>query len=162
MPSIEEWMQKFASSKREVKLRAARALLHRADECPLWLLIEILQNLSREGWGAQVERALLRRRDAELVPTMIGLLESSDPFVREAACNVLGRSANRAAAPRLLGMIDDPHLMVRRAAGFGLACLKDPSCLPELRRLYERHRDDDANVVMALKSALRSLGENEP
>jgi|SRR5665213_739596 len=162
MPNIQEWLRLYSSQNRQVKLRAAHGLLHRAEEAPLGLLVEILETLSREGLGAYAERALLKRRDAEVPPKMIVLLESKDHFAREVACNVLGHFGDRTATPHLLRMIDDPHIMVRRAAGFGLAFLKDPSSLPELKDQYGRHRDDDSNVVMALKCALQSLGATEP
>ena len=128
-------------------------------DVPLDLLIEIFDTLSWEGLGAKAEKALLERRDVEVVSKMIARLGSTDHFVREAACTVLGHFGDKTATPYLLRMIDDPNMMVRRAAGFGLAFLKDPASLPELKEHYERHRNDDANVVMALQCALQSLGE---
>ena len=91
---------------------------------------------------------------------MIVLLDSKDDFVREVACNVLGRSGGKLAAPHLLRMLDDPRMMVRRAAGFGLAFLKDLTSLPALRQRMERHKHDDTNVVAALQCALSSLEGN--
>jgi HEAT repeat protein len=122
----------------------------------------MLETLSRDGLGAEIERVLLSRRDADLAARMIPLLESKDHFVREVACNVLGHSGNRTATPHLLRMIDDSHVMVRRAAGFGLAALKDPQSLAELKRQYARHHQDDRNVIVALQRALNSLGEQPP
>jgi hypothetical protein len=55
-------------------------------------------------------------------------------------------------------MIDDPRIMVRRAAGFALAFLKDPSAIPELRRQRAARRNDDVNVVWGLECALQALG----
>jgi HEAT repeat protein len=152
----------YSSANPEIKIRAARVLVQRGSEIPLRLLVEILETLSREGLGADTERALLKRQDTELVVVMIRLLDSKDHFVREVACKVLGHSGNRAATPHLLRMIDDPHIMVRRAAGFGLAFLEDPQSLVELKRQYARRQQDDPNVVMALRCALESLGEVLP
>jgi HEAT repeat protein len=158
MPNIQEWVGMYSSQNREVKLRAAQGLLQRAEESPLEILVEILETLSWEGLGANAERALLKRREPEVAPKMIALLASKDHFVREVACNVLGHFGDRTATPHLLRMIDDPHMVVRRAAGFGLAFLNDPSSLTELKKKYECHRDDDSNVVMALQCALQTLG----
>ena len=158
MPSIQDWVSMYASGHPEVKLRAARGLVQRGQETPLELLVEILETLNRDGLGAETERVLLQRQDPELAAKMIRLLESEDHFVREVACNVLGHSGDKAATPHLLRMIDDPHIMVRRAAGFGLAFLKDPQSVAELKRQYARHRDDDINVIMALQCAIQSLG----
>lgn len=51
--------------------------------------------------------------------------------------------------------------MVRRAAAFGLAFLKDRSALEEVKKLHNRHSDDDMNVVRAVESAIESLSEQE-
>src|SRR4051812_33081487 len=89
MPSIQSWLKFYASRNPEIKLRSAKALLDRPN-VPLDVLIDILQTLSWEGLGAKAEKAFLKRRDKEIVPQMITLLESNDTFVREVACNVLG------------------------------------------------------------------------
>ena len=160
MPQIQDWIHLYSSKNPGVRHRGGEGLLRRPDEAPLNVLIDILTTLSSEGLGAQAEKALLRRRDDSLVPRMIVLLDSKDDFVREVACNVLGRSGGKLAAPHLLRMLDDPRMMVRRAAGFGLAFLKDSTSLPALRQRMERHKHDDTNVVAALQCALSSLEGN--
>jgi HEAT repeat protein len=159
MPTVQDWLRFYWSENTAIRVRAANVLLERAVDVSLDVLIEIFESLSCKGLGARAERALLQRRDKELVPKLIVMLQSKDHFVREVACNVLGQFGDKAATPHLLRMIDDPYVMVRRAAGFGLAFMKDPSSLAELKKQYERHRNDDSNVVMALQCALQSLGE---
>ncbi len=161
MPVIQTWLKYYLSDNPEIKLRSAQALLDRPDT-PLDVLISILETLSWEGLGAKAEKALLKRREQEIVPKMMALLESKDRFVREVACNVLGKFGDKAATSSLLRMIDDPEMMVRRAAGFALAFLKDQSALPTLKEQYERHQNDDSNVVMALQCALQSLEGTMP
>ncbi|MEZ6032340.1 MAG: HEAT repeat domain-containing protein [Planctomycetaceae bacterium] len=161
MPDIHDWIRMYASQNRVVRFRAAQGLLDRANDIPLNLLVDILQNWSHEGLGAKAERSLLNRRDADLVPKMVSLLASADSFVQEVACGVLGHSGDYSATEHLLQMVDDPDMMVRRAAGFALAYLNDRSALPYLKSLYERHRNDDSNVVMALQCALKTLGESQ-
>jgi len=158
VPTIDDWIQLFKSKNRSVRIRAAKGILERSHEAPLSILIEILVSFSYEGLGAKTEQALIDRSDRELVSPMIELLSSADPWLREAACRILGHSGNTVATAHLLRMLDDPHVMVRRAAGFGLAYLKDQASLEQLRKLYERHKQDDINVVMALQCALKSLG----
>lgn len=150
----------YSSTNKNIRVRAAKAILGRAEEVPLDLLIDILEELSHEGLGANVQSALILRKDSELVSKMIELLKSNDNFVREVACSVLGHSGKKQATPYLLQMVDDPHLMVRRAAGFGLAFLKDNSALEEVKKLYQRHQGDNINVVMALQCALDSLSKD--
>ena len=159
MPTTEDWIRLYSNDNHQIRLRAAQALLERPRDVPLEILIDILVSLSWEGLGAKTEKALLLRKDPELVGRMIELLRSEHAFVRQVACTVLGRSEDKAATPYLLRMIDDSNAMVRRAAGFGLAFLKDRSALQELRHKYEQHRSDDLNVVMALECALKSLAE---
>lgn len=161
MPSIGEWIQKYGSTNASVRLRAAKAMLDRSDEVPLNLLIDILVKLSHHGLGRNAQQVLESRQDSELFEKMIELLESNDSFVRETACSVLGRSGDVRATAPLIRMVEDTHIMVRRAAGFGLAHLKDRSAIEQVRVLCDKHRSDNANVVMALQSALQSLTESK-
>lgn len=160
MANVEDWIRVYASTKRKIKIRAANVLLDRAAFVPLDVLIEILETFSSEGLGARAEKALLGCRDAEIIPKSISLLESKDPFVRQVACTVLGHSGDRTATPHLLRILDDPDTMVRRSAGFALSFLKDPSSLTELKLQFDRHQNDDSNLVMAIQCALRNLGAN--
>ena len=159
MPTIQDWLRLYSSENPEIKHRAANVLLDRFVEVPFDVLIDILETLSWHGLGAKAQETLLQRRDKEVVPKMIALLDSRDNFVREVACSVLGHFGDKAGTPHLLRMIDDSDMMVRRAAGFGLAFLKDPASRDQLEVQLERHRNDDSNVVMALQCALQSLGE---
>ena len=158
MVDLADWITLYGSSRLEVKVRAARSLLHRASEVPLSLLLDILDELSDAGLGAETEKALLKRNDPELFDEMIKRLDAGDSFIREVGCNVLGRLGDNRATLYLLKRLADPHVMVRREAGFALAFLKDPSAIPELKRQYEMRKDDDINVRMALEAALKNLG----
>lgn len=156
-PILDKWLLLYSSRNADVRIRAANALIRRAD-APIRVLAEILDQLSCFGLGAAVQKALLKRSGSELMLAMIGRLASRDQFIREVACSVLGRSADPAATPHLLRMLDDPHMMVRRAAGFALAALKDAAAIPELTRQLAARRNDDCNVVAAIEIALRELG----
>ena len=161
MPTVDDWVRLYSSDNRTIRIRAAKGLLERYDEAPLSVLIDILIHLSHEGLGQKAMKSLSNRTDERLVPEMIELLRSDDPWLREAACQILGHKGNTVATQHLLAMLDDPHVMVRRAAGFGLASLKDQSSLEQLRNQYERHKGDDINVLWALECALRSLGVHQ-
>lgn len=154
---LDKWLALYGSANPEIRIRAAGALIERS-EVPLTTLLDILDTLAHHGLGASTEKALLKRQDPELLKAMIARLDSSDQFIREVACNVLGQSNNSAATPHLLRMIDDPHVMVRRAAGLALSRLKDSSAIPELKRQFAARRNDDTNVVWALRIALETLG----
>lgn len=159
MPEIEDWIRMYSSKNRRIRLRAAEGLLRRADEVSLDLLIDILLSHFNEGLGVHIEKALLKCRDAQLVPSMIALLRSQHRDIRAVACDVLGHAGDKTATQHLLQMLDDSDMWVRREAGFALAFLKDRSCLQQLQQKYEDHRKDDTNVVMALQCALDNIGK---
>lgn len=154
---LDKWLTLYGSANIDIRIRAATALIARSD-VPLTILLDILDTLSHHGLGASTEKTLLKRTDVDLLSAMIARLDSPDHFVREVACNVLGRSGDSTATRHLLRMIDDPQMMVRRAAGFALSRLKDPSAIPELTRQFAARRNDDTNVVWALRTALETLG----
>ncbi len=137
-------------------------LLDRGAKTSLPLLLDILDTLHDYGLGAQTKKVLLKRRDPELVPEMIARLQSPMPFVREVACDILGRwesgeSGDLAVTSHLLRMLDDPAVAVRRAAGMALAFRKDPRSSDELRKRHVRAGHDDMRVVFAIECALREL-----
>lgn len=159
MHHLGHWLKLYESDNPAVKVRAARGMLRDGLEIPLPVLLSIFDTLSNEGLGAAVEKVLRRRSDSELVPEMIARLKSPDDFIREAACAVLGEAGDRSAASHLTGMLDDTHMMVRRAAALALAALKDPASIPELKRQRVLRRGDDINVRFAIECALKELGE---
>jgi HEAT repeat protein len=132
-------------------------LLRHGESVPLSVLLEILDELHDQGLGAETERVLRARRDAELVPEMIRRVRSPARFIREVACGILGGSGDPSATPHLLAALEDPAPRVRRAAGFGLATLCDPASGPAVLRHYHR-RPEEINVRMALECALKALG----
>jgi HEAT repeat protein len=48
--------------------------------------------------------------------------------------------------------------MVRRAAGFALAEVKDPASIPRLLQRYNSSAKDDINVRWAMECALDAMG----
>ncbi|MEN6451737.1 MAG: HEAT repeat domain-containing protein [Thermoguttaceae bacterium] len=159
MPQIDEWIALYRSTNPTVRLRAAEALLRRPKEVPLRLLLDIFL-AKREGvLHVDPGKALMQCADPELVPEMIALLNSEDRFVRATACDVLGNAGDYIATPHLLRMLDDPEWMVRWRAGFALASLKDSSAREQLRSIYERRKNDEYNIVWAIRCALQALGE---
>ncbi|HUI80685.1 MAG TPA: HEAT repeat domain-containing protein [Bryobacteraceae bacterium] len=122
------------------------------------IILEILDDLHNHGLGAGVQRILLSREDPELVDEMLSRLQSPAPFVREVACNVLGHKGGRKVTDALLAALVDQSMMVRRAAGFALANVSDPSSIPQLLEGYRASANDDINVRGALECALDQMG----
>ena len=125
MVDLEKWIKLYRSPNPAIRVRAAQALIHGGSEPPLSILLNILDELSDAGLGAGAEKALMSRNDPALFDEMIKRLDAEDWFIREVSCNILGKLGNRQATPYLLKQVNDSHLMVRRAAGFALALLKD-------------------------------------
>jgi HEAT repeat protein len=157
MPTVERYLSYLYGSRRELQIRAARDILAFEVPIPLKDLLFILDEFHAEGLGAATEKALMKRTTPELVGGMKVRLESPSPFVREVACNLLGRSGDMSATPDLIAKLRDPNMMVRRSAAFGLAFLKDPSALDAVRTVAAASADDDINVQMALNCAIREL-----
>jgi HEAT repeats len=148
----------FRSQNRAIRIRAAKVLIHRWRDVPLTIILEILDDLHNHGLGAAVERILLKRKDPELVDAMVSRLQSPAPFVREVACTVLGHKGGRNVTDVLLSALDDPALMVRRAAGLALADIRDPSSIPRLLQCYRTSANDNINVRAAMECALDQMG----
>jgi|SRR5262245_2363759 len=157
MPTVERYLTYLHGSGRELRIRAARDILAFEVPIPLKDLLFILDEFHAEGLGAATEKALMKCTTPELVGAMKVRLASPSPFVREVACNVLGRSGDMSATPDLIAKLQDPYVMVRRSAAFALAFLKDPSALDALRTVAAASADDDINVQMALDCAIRQL-----
>ena len=155
MNTVDQWLKLYASEDSSVKIHAAKGLLKRGDELPLPVLLDILDK-GVGGFGGETEKVLRRRRDKELGSEMMSRLESPNQFIREIACAVLGSLGERSATKHLLKMLNDPYLMVRRAAALALGELKDPASESELRRQYSLQKRD-LNMELALGSALREL-----
>jgi hypothetical protein len=147
----------FRSQNQAIRVRAAKVLMDCGD-APLSIILEILDDLHNHGLGAGVERILLVREDPELLDAMVGRLRSPAPFVREVACKVLGHKGDRKVTGALLAALTDQSMMVRRAAGFALANLSDPSSIPQLLESYRASANDDINVRAALECALDQMG----
>jgi HEAT repeat protein len=105
-----------------------------------------------------VERALLRREDSDLVEAMVNRIRAPARFIREVACKVLGHKGGRKVTGVLLTALADRSMMVRRAAGFALANVNDPSSIPQLLEAYRAPANDDINVRAALECALDQMG----
>ncbi|TWT64920.1 HEAT repeat domain-containing protein [Crateriforma conspicua] len=156
MPDINKWLTLFESENRVIRLRAAKHLLD-CDETPLSTLLEILDSYAYDGLGGKVMRVLATCSNPALADAMLNRLSSTDDFIREAACTVLGQPGNTRATPHLLAMLDDPHLMVRRAAGLAIARVGDSSALQSLVSRKSRHANDDINVKWAIDKAISAL-----
>lgn len=156
---LAKWLELYGSSNRTVKLRAAKALVAREDT-PTEMLFEILVNLWNDDLGQPAVRALLRRADSGMVDRLLELLQSNASFVRQVASHILGVIGDPSATEQLLAAVDDPDRLVRHSAALALVSVGNRRALPRVRELYAAHRDDDINVVLALRTALKRLGES--
>src|SRR5258708_1066392 len=157
MNNLEQWLKLYRSENPIIRIRAGEGLLRMGSEIPLPMLLSILDTLSNEGLGAATESVLKRRRDKELVREMISRLRSSHDFVREMACEVLGAQGDRMATSHLLEMLNDPRLMVRRAATLALGSLGDSASGSELKK-EDFFQKDGLKFEVANRSALSQLG----
>lgn len=72
-------------------------------------------------------------RSTEAIPSMLARLDSSDPLVRAALVEALGKiGRTEGVSARVRPLIDDPDLAVRKAAIAAAAALKDREAVPPL------------------------------
>jgi HEAT repeat protein len=151
-------MRLFRSPNLAVRVRAAKVLMNHGSDLPLSIILEILDDLHGQRLGAGVERILLKRDDAELVRAMVDRLRSPAPFVRDVACKVLGHKGGCNVTDALVAALQDPSVMVRRAAALALAEVRDPTSVPRLLQRYKASAKDDINVRWAMERALDEMG----
>jgi len=158
MAELAEWLEKFSSESRAIRLRAASHLVER-DDTPLDVLLDIVEDDGElKGLGAKTQRALLARGDVE-VSVWLALLSSPKSFAREVGCRGLAGSGHPACPPQLVELFDDPNPPVQRVAVYAAGSLGDPSVIATLRsRLDANSARSDVNIEMALRNALRALG----
>jgi hypothetical protein len=154
---LERAIRLYHSPNTTIAIRAAAHLVQQAD-APLSVLLDILDRFALAGLGAQTQKALLKRQDADLIPAMIWRTTSPLDFTREVACTVLGRCNDRSATPALLEAIWDRAWTVRRAAAFAIIDMNDVDAIPLLKLKWLQHRDGPTEEVWALKLAIQSLG----
>ncbi len=151
-------MELYTSPKQDIRKRAIKGILNLGPELPLEILLDLLDHIREVGNGFITEKRLKQCKAPALITEMLQRLKSPDEYIREIACTVLGELGDWAATPYLAVMLDDPHWWVRRAAGWALVKLKDPSSVDAILRRYQQNPKDDINVKMALQSALNELG----
>jgi HEAT repeat protein len=81
-----------------------------------WTLRHLKAWYAKEYDGRKLAAAYPRRAE----PAALGWLEGDNPAVRLVAAEALARRRDFSALPRLLGALDDPHLLNRQFAQRGL------------------------------------------
>jgi cyclophilin family peptidyl-prolyl cis-trans isomerase/HEAT repeat protein len=102
--------------------------------------------------------ALLRLKQASVVPAIANQLRSPDAEIRWQAANALARIRENVAAivPALLPLLDDKEPLVRANAARALGVAKDAKALEALLKLLS---DKDERVVASAINALSAIGD---
>jgi HEAT repeat protein/beta-lactamase regulating signal transducer with metallopeptidase domain len=95
--------------------------------------------------------------DPKTVDALIAALKDSDPGVRQAAAESLGRIGDPRAVDALNGLLNDANVEVRRAAIEALGNLEDARAIPGLTRAAA-----DSNPAVRREAAEALLSFDEP
>ena len=109
--------------------------------------------MSENNITRQVYQAVRRKADL-----LLARLADSEPDVREAAAQALGRLGSFESAPALMRTLRDPDRNVRWAA---IAALSDLGATDAVPALVELLKDRDAGTREAVAQALGSIGSSE-
>jgi HEAT repeat protein/beta-lactamase regulating signal transducer with metallopeptidase domain len=107
----------------------------------------------RHGKGRHTERT---PADPKTVDALVSALKDSDPGVRQAAAESLGRIGDPRAIEPLGGLLNDPSIDVRRAAVEALGNVDDPKVVPALSKAA-----GDANPAVRREAAEALLGVDD-
>lgn len=161
MSNTRDWKRLLRSNSLQIRRRAAAALIEH-DDLPLEILLEILDLFPSDGFERKIERSLLKRDGTDLFESMVKRLTSTEIFIREVACKVLGRSCNLNAAMHLVPLLEDPNSRVRCAAGTGLILLANPNTIEALRRHLQANIGDYGGVRWWITSEMEKLERRFP
>ncbi len=120
----------------ETQEEAIAALSSEAGRAGLGLMLRFVHSPHGESRASAI-RHICRHAEAEQGPTLLALLaEVTDIGLRQQIVSALGRLEYKPAADRLIGLIDDPHEQVRRAALDALAGIGDEAVARRLIAMY--------------------------
>jgi HEAT repeat protein len=154
---FEEWQNFYNSSNPEVQRRALRQIVKFTDSRFTTILLDALGKYCNQGFGADIVKALVRNNDSLAVEPLIAYLQNPDRWIRQMACEALGKLKDKRATVPLVICLDDPDQLMRWQAALALGSIKDPRALPAFLRRYTQYPEDDINVTFALESALRQF-----
>lgn len=119
----------------------------------------LLDTLARGNPRAQGEAAalLMKRREREAVPELLGLLESADVTVRRLAARVLEAVADRRALPALVTCLADSDLTVRGHAAMALAAVGERSAIAPLMQAVASSPPLQAAAFMRALAAFNAV-----
>ena len=106
-----------------------------------------------------------RCRVQQSIPDCLVILKSSNPKLREAAVDYLGRigPSKKSVLPYLFNALRDPDPMVRRSAAFGFASVIEPGdsyVKPAMPQLISILKDPTYQVRAGAGCALTSIGRS--
>ena len=120
-----------------------------------------MQNIRIANWlvrPGEIDSLHSELRDPHVFDKVILKILDDNPFVRAAACRILGDIDDNRAVEPLCGMLTDEHLAVREEAAKALGWVLDQrSVLPLCAALS----DSDPFVLRAAISALGSIGDTQ-
>ena len=117
----------------------------------------IRRSHARMGGHGRHSQGRTQQADPKTVDALIAALKDSDPGVRQAAAESLGRIGEARALEPLSGLLGDGNVEVRKSAVEALGNLEDPKAIPALTKAA-----GDANPAVRREAAEALIGFDEP
>jgi HEAT repeat protein len=89
---------------------------------------------------------LLGRKAHGAIPTIVRLLTTDEPDVRDAAILALGPTRTEVAATELIKLLNDPNASVRSSAAFSLGSTQKKKAIAHLVGLIQKDKDEDVRL----------------
>ena len=152
MPTLRAWRHFLHHSNHQYQLRAARAVLERADSSIDDALFAFDNCPSL---GLKATERLIELAGPELVPPMLDRLESGSRLVRESVLEVLGHCRDRTAVdPVASVLLNDTDLFVRMQAAYALGRLRGKKARKALGATAATYSSGSSMEVMNMQHAI--------
>jgi HEAT repeat protein len=170
MSSINKWVTFYNSTNPRIRSRAIEILINNyPTEIPFETVISLIEDFP---FGHEInvrykkfEHIILINYNERLFQLMNSYLYTNDRVRVVLAADIFSKVKEIRAVNRLLELLENEEpnkdkIGIGWRCGHALASIADKSSEERLRKIYEKRKHDNVNVVIAIQSALKAVGAN--